>query len=639
MKNLNRQDIQQLRGFAIIYVVAYHAGNILPGGFVGVDIFFVISGYVISQSVQKKVYSDQFTFTNFVIRRIRRILPPLGIMLAVIIFLSTWMSPLLSRVQTVRTGIFATLGGANLFLFRFRPDGYFESSEKSNALLHTWSLSLEEQFYILFAIAVLLIMQFAKKSEFVRVATWIGGALGLVSFVLCITASTWGIQIGNSELKQMLSFDSLNTEFAFYMPVTRAWEFLIGVLLGFHGSSLVLKPAARMGIRLVGVCLVLISGLMTPVDSFPGFWTVLPTIGTGAIILGGESGIGISGKFGAIMSWLGDRSYGWYLWHWPFIQFVYPYSQTRVNLAIAAVVALLPAAISFRFIEQPIRLNMFWRTPKKTVVLTALCLLFPLAAVISTHNPEPDLDHHLDVKLGCTNGELEKLGKEGPCTLPVSESKGTAALIGDSHASHLSEAFIIASHNLGFDALLASRGNSPFLYLEGFAKGGASDEQRRMVKYLIERRVQLIVVAQSTYQIPFQGNQNWADAMRPVLKELTVAGIKVVLVAESIIVGEDPQNCSAFQILFSMCAAETEKQTRQLLGQRVRFWQETSLAQEINSVVLFDSALHLCPEELCGLRREGHWWWRDNNHISVFASQQLERPLQAAMTEALNTKD
>ena len=156
-----RQDVQQLRGLAIIFVVAYHAGGILPGGFVGVDMFFVISGFVIAQSVRERVSAGNFTLTDFVSRRIRRILPPLGAMLAVVIFLSTWMSPLLSRVQTVRTGIFAIFGGANLFLFRFRPDGYFVSSEKSNALLHTWSLSLEEQFYILFAVGVLLIVRLA----------------------------------------------------------------------------------------------------------------------------------------------------------------------------------------------------------------------------------------------------------------------------------------------------------------------------------------------------------------------------------------------------------------------------------------------------------------------------------------------
>ena len=634
-----RQDIQQLRGLAIIFVVAYHAGGILPGGFVGVDMFFVISGFVIAQSVRERVSAGNFTLTDFVSRRIRRILPPLGAMLAVVIFLSTWMSPLLSRVQTVRTGIFAIFGGANLFLFRFRPHGYFVSSEKSNALLHTWSLSLEEQFYILFAVGVLLIVRLAKRSDFVQVASWIAGVVGLVSFALCITVSTWGIQVGNPVLERILGSAFLDSDFAFYMPMTRAWEFLIGVLLGFHSASITLKSSVRFGFRLTGLCLVLLSGLLTPVNGFPSLWTLLPTVGIGAIIVGGEAGFGLSGRFGTMMSWLGDRSYGWYLWHWPLMQFVAPYSQTRVSFVITALVAVFPAALSYRFLEQPIRLSLYWRTTQRTGVLAVICLLVPVVAVISTRSPEPDLDHHLDVQLGCMYGELQKLGRGGVCTLPVSESEGIAALVGDSHASHLSEAFVVASHNLGLDALLASRANSPFLFLEGVSEGGASNEQRGMVKHLIELGVRIVVVAQSTYQISFQDGRDWADAMRPVLEEFTVAGVRVVLVGESVFVGADPQDCSALQIYLSACAADIERQTSQLLGQRSRIQQEADLAQEIDSVVLFDSARHLCPEELCSLRRNGRWWWRDNGHISVYASQQLELPLQAAMRAALRFED
>lgn len=634
-----RQDIQQLRGLAIIFVVAYHAGGILPAGFVGVDMFFVISGYVIARSVQERVFKEDFTLSEFVSRRIRRLLPPLAAMLTVIIFLSTWLSPLLSRVQTVRTGIFATFGAANLFLFRFRPDGYFVSSEKSNALLHTWSLSLEEQFYVLFAIGVLLIVRAAKKSNFVQVATWVAGVVGLASFALCIIMSTSGIQVGNTVLKQVLGSEFLDSDFAFYMPMTRAWEFLIGVLLGFHISSIALRTSVRLGIQFVGFCLVLVSGLLTPVNGFPGLWTVLPTVGTGAIIVGGGLGVGISGQLGTVMSWLGNRSYGWYLWHWPLMQFVSPYSQTRVSLVTAALVAVIPAALSYKFLEQPIRLSLHWRTAQRVGALAAVCLVIPLLAVISTRSPEPDLDHHLDVRLGCMYGEIEKLGEGGVCTLPVSGSKGIAALIGDSHASHLSGAFVVASHNLGFDALLASRANAPFLFLEGVSEDGVSNEQRRMVKHLIERGVRIVVVAQSTYQISFQDGHDWADAMRPVLEELTIAGVRVVLVGESLFVGADPQDCSAFQIYLSACAADVERQTGQLLGQRSRFQQEADLAREIGSVVLFDSARHLCPEELCRIRRNGRWWWRDNGHISVYASRQLEVPLQAAMTAVLKSEN
>ena len=637
MNSSVRQDVQQLRGLAVILVVAYHAGGILPGGFVGVDVFFVISGFVIAQSIRERVSARQFTLSDFVSRRIRRIFPPLAVMLAVVVFLSTWMSPLLSRVQTVRTGIFAVFGGANLFLFRFRPDGYFVASEKSNSLLHTWSLSLEEQFYILFALGVLLVVRFAKTSDFAQVASWISGVVGLASFAVCMTVSAGGIHVGNRVINRMLGSELIDSDFAFYMPMTRAWEFLIGVLLGLRTSSIALKTSVSSVFRFAGLFLVCLSGLLTPVNTFPNFWALMPTIGACALILGGQAGFGLSGKSGTMMSWLGDRSYGWYLWHWPLMQFVAPYSPTRLSFVIAGLVALFPAALSYKYIEQPIRLSPYWRTLPKICALGVTCILIPVAAVISTRSPQPDLDHHLDVQLGCMYGEIEKLGNGGKCTLSIPESKGIAALVGDSHASHMSEAFVAASHNLGFDALLASRANSPFLFLEGTYGDGASDDQRRMVKHLIDVGVQIVVVAQSNYQISFQEGQDWADAMRPILDEFTEAGVKVVLVGESIFVAADPLECSALQIYLSACAADVERQTSQLLGQRARFRQEVDLARENAAVILFDSARYLCPEELCSLRRDGRWWWRDNGHISVYASKQLEVPLQAAMTAALSS--
>ena len=638
LSNLVRQDIQQLRGLAILLVVAYHAGGVLPSGFVGVDVFFVVSGFVVTSSILRKVNEGQFSFSHFVGQRVRRILPALAFMLVIVVSLSTLLSPILARVQTVRTGVFAAFGSANLFLFRFRPDGYFVSSEKSNALLHTWSLSLEEQFYLLFGFAVFLIVRLAKKSTFVRVATVLGLVIASLSFAMCLAITGREVPISSSLLVRVLGADSLDAQFAFYMPITRAWEFLIGVLLALRGSLVHQKQVVVKLLQIVGVCMVLSAGVFTPERGFPGIWTLLPTFGAGAIILGGSPGDEPLGRLGRVFSWLGDRSYGWYLWHWPLIQFLSPFSTSKASLALAAVAALVPAALSFRLLEQPIRNQTHWRSRSRTGWLAVVSVLAPLTAAGLTRHPEPSLDHHLDVRRGCMYGEIEKLNEGGPCTLPTRNSRGTAALIGDSHASHLSEAFVGASHGLGLDALLASRANSPFLYLDDVAIEGKSDEQRTMVDHLIRRKVQLVVVAQSTYPVTFRAGSDWGDAMRPVLDELSNAGIRVVLVAESIFVGVDPQDCSALQIYLSQCAADVEKETSQLLGQRGRIQEEIELVSEFGSVVLFDSAPLLCPDESCAIRRDGQWWWRDESHISVHASKQLENPLRAAMASALESE-
>ena len=196
-------------------VVAYHADGLLPGGFIGVDVFFVVSGYVISKSVMSRVEARRFSLASFFAHRIRRILPALAVVLTTVIGLSTWLSPMISRLQTVRTGGFATIGAANAFLYRFRPDGYFSTSEKSNALLHTWSLSLEEQFYFFFAIGVFLIVRASTQANARPLLQRVSVIVGLLSLILCLLASHRGIAIPTTALRRALGSDVLDASFAF----------------------------------------------------------------------------------------------------------------------------------------------------------------------------------------------------------------------------------------------------------------------------------------------------------------------------------------------------------------------------------------------------------------------------------------
>jgi len=635
-----RQDIQQLRGLAILLVVAYHAGALLPSGFVGVDVFFVLSGFVITRSISRQVADGLFSLSNFLQRRIRRILPALACMLFVVITLSTWLSPMISRVQSVRTGLFAALGGANLFLYRFRPDGYFETSEKSNVLLHTWSLSLEEQFYLSFAVALVLAHRFSKTHSFKRILVCGAGCVLLASLAINLAASIGGIPISSSLARRAFGAESLDSQFTFYLPFARAWEFLVGVLASLYKGKGLTQPFNRYLVSSLGVGVLIVAGFIVPVEGFPGFWALLPVLATTVLLVGEVPRSGLPGGFGRLLSWFGDRSYSWYLWHWPLIQFVTPFNSSQVALIVAAFLSLIPASISFRYLEIPIRSNGYWMHPRHSASLAVGCVLLPLLAVVATRDPQPDLDHHIDVKLDCIYGVIQKLEEGGPCTLTTPRSAGVAALIGDSHASHLSEAFIEASRQLGLDAMLASRANTSFLLLQSVAVGGTKDTDagvQQMMELLIRRKVRLVVIAQSDYSIEYISGQSWSDGMRPILTKLTRAGIKVVLVAQSTNIGADPLECSAFQVKLSSCYAIVERDSALMFGQRGRTTEEKMLTEEFNSVVYFDSAKFLCPEERCAIRRGGHWWWRDNGHISLYASQQLSEPLSSAMRRVLET--
>jgi peptidoglycan/LPS O-acetylase OafA/YrhL len=614
-------------------VVAYHAGGILRSGFIGVDVFFVISGYVISASVMSRVEAGQFSLTSFFAHRIRRILPALAVVLATIIGLSTWLSPISSRLQTVRTGGFAAVGAANAFLYRFRPDGYFSLSEKTNALLHTWSLSLEEQFYFLFAIVVFVIVRAGNQSSSRRRLRHISVPVGLLSLILCILASHPGVAIPTTIIRRLLGSDVLDASFAFYMPITRAWEFLAGVLIGTStGKTLRVN---RKVLASSSVLMLAVATFSTPLNTFPGIWSLLPVAATSLLIYSQSFGELVTGRVGVILEWIGDRSYSWYLWHWPLLQFAAPFNASRLFLGSIAVASIVPAYLSYRFIEQPLRTNPRWRPPIRTALIGIACIALPLVALTTAHNPEPDLENHLDVTLGCVYGDLSRLQIGGSCILPASTSRGIAALIGDSHASHLSEAFVIAARDLNLDAMLASRASTPFLYLESLTVDGTNELPRQMIEHLIAQDVAVVVIAQSNYALRFLENKTWADGMRPVLQQLEAAGIPAVLVAQSVTVDVDPQACSHLQMRVGVCPADVVRDTAQLRSDRDRFSSEVELATSIEGVVLLDTFEYLCPSRQCATKRDGHWWWRDSGHISIYASSHLSLPLRDAMRRAL----
>lgn len=632
-----RRDIQELRGVAILLVVLYHAGAVLPSGFIGVDVFFVISGFVIAGSVRRSMRADNFSLASFIGKRVRRILPALSVMLTIVVLASSWFSSVASRVQTVRTGLFASLGGANLFLYRFRPDGYFEVSEKTNALLHTWSLSLEEQFYLTFAIAIAVAFRIfngrVSQSSAIQAITLVGFA----SFVLCVVVAHFTITLSSSALRLLLAADELDSTFAFYLPFTRAWEFLAGVSLCW--LNIRVEPRLLLLLRASGVLLMLASSTIVPGDHFPGLFTLMPVVAAVLLLISsGESSDLMSGKLGLVFRWLGDRSYSWYLWHWPIIQFVYPFSSSPWAQLTAALASLLPAHLSFAYVEQRFRNRAIWRSSRRTRVLGVASVLIPIAALSATRDFEPSLGLHLDAQLGCEEGILVRLQPEGPCTLSFDGAQSTAILLGDSHAGHLSEAFVGASEELGMNAILAARGNSPFVYPSGTRDESTPSQTQTLVDLAISRKVDVAVIAQSVYSSNFAPGVDWESAFRPVLEDLTSAGIRVVLVAQSVYLNTEPRSCSPLQTRLGLCNQIETRDSELLLMSRPRVASERLLADMSQGVVLFDSAKHLCPEPECSNRRGTNWWWRDNGHISVFASTQLRPYLRDAMMEALSEK-
>lgn len=330
-----RPDIDGLRALAVLPVLLYHAG--VPGfsgGFIGVDIFFVISGFLITGIITREIDAGVFSILTFYERRARRILPALIAMIAFVLVGASWLflpSDLDSVAPSALAAIFFL---ANVWLFT--ETGYFQGSAETTPLLHTWSLGIEEQFYI--GLPVLLIM-IARYAPGWRVKAVLG--LIVVSFIWAVTkqADTDG--------------------FAFYMLPTRAWELLVGSVLALGVVPQVTRRwAAEITCAAALVAIGLATALLDRTSVFPGVAALAPVLAAAALIHcapGTWTGRLLSLK-GPV--WIGLISYSLYLWHWPLIVF-WRYSLSReltfADSAGLIVVSIGIAWASWRFIEQPFR--------------------------------------------------------------------------------------------------------------------------------------------------------------------------------------------------------------------------------------------------------------------------------------------
>lgn len=329
-----RPDIDGLRAFAVLSVVLFHAfPKVVTGGFVGVDIFFVISGFLISKILFTEITEHRFSFTMFYGRRIRRIFPALAVCLAAVLafgFVSLMPSEL---AQLGKHVFFGAAFLSNIVLWS--ESGYFDNAASLKPLLHLWSLGIEEQFYIFWP--AMLWVAFRMKAKVGRLLA----ALFLASFASNIALSM------------------TNIADAFYLPVSRFWELLAGA--GLAWRQIVLTPIVRSWISYAGLAALLTSTvLFTPGMSFPGWPALLPVAGAAAVILAGPetevNRIVFSNRAAVLV---GLISYPLYIWHWPLISYAYvirlgkPPTLLMATALVAA--SFLLAWATYRFIEYPVR--------------------------------------------------------------------------------------------------------------------------------------------------------------------------------------------------------------------------------------------------------------------------------------------
>lgn len=454
-----RSEIDGLRALAVVPVILFHAGfNAFSGGFVGVDVFFVISGYLITTILLNDLEAGKFSIVHFYERRARRILPALFlVMFACLPFAWFWLLP--QDLKSFSQSLVAVSVYASNILF-WRTSGYFDTATELKPLIHTWSLSIEEQYYVLFPLFLFFAWRLGKR--------WTVGILVVVAVISLALAQ---------------SYVNKYPSFTFYMLPTRAWELLIGAFVAFYYSEHNIKKhkywASELG-SLLGFALIAYAIFaFSEKTPFPSIYALVPTVGAALIIVFATN----KTLIGRLLStkpflWVGLISYSAYLWHQPLFAFARHRSleePSQVLLAVLAVITLPLAYLTWRFVERPFRNKHF--ISRRAVFAFAFCVSavfislgilgnlkegftqrFDLNTLIKQSFDRPKADEN------CFDRDMAHKRIDWVCTIGSTHATPDFVVFGDSHSLSLLDVFDRAAkltEHSGY--FVGTSGCTPFL--------------------------------------------------------------------------------------------------------------------------------------------------------------------------------
>jgi len=629
-----RPDIDGLRALAVLSVVLFHAfPEWIHGGFIGVDIFFVISGYLISSIIYKDLDGGSFNFSNFYIRRIKRIFPALIVVLISCLIFG-WFGLLSDEYQQLGKHAFGASTFTNNFMF-WAESGYFDNDASTKPFLHLWSLSIEEQFYLLWPLLL-----------------W-----GIYKWKAYLGKVLLGLTIGFS----LLHFYIFHPDrvAAFYAPYARFFELLIGAYIAHkhlhskakHSHSLYKKFKSIQSVIGLGLILIGIQ-IITKESHFPGWYALLsPVLGAVLIIDGPEDSFVnkylLSNK---VVVWLGLISYPLYLWHWPLLSFGYIVaSQTPLLIIRIALVVLafLLATLTYYFIEKTIRFGNPTTSKQKVILLVILMIIIgivggviyekkgvegrKMAAVITKY---PGDIGHIDFHQYpyehfylCTPLNLRQEAQKYENLLRCFQSKESnlidIAIIGDSHAEHL------------FIGLAEALPNKNIVYYERDTLPIISNHQfDRIFKYVISNKNIKTVVLNANWDMrkkEYPKKSSLYNELLSTINELSSHKKNIVLINDIPIFSFDPKECKYIRPLSSKnnCLESKEK----FLDKYKNFAKVFEELQK-NKKIKFINTIDLFKEgENFSMEKDGTLLYRDNQHLNIQGSQYIGKEMLRLMPE------
>ena len=613
-----RPDIDGLRAVAIIPVVLYHAGlPALSGGFVGVDVFFVISGFLITGLIQPEVAEGRFSLLTFYERRIRRIFPALFAVIFACVLVSMLRLPAADLIAFANSVAAAALFVSNM-LFASQT-GYFDAPAELKPLLHTWSLGVEEQFYLIFPALLLLLRR---------------QSLARVTMVVAIVAA--------ASFACSVYYVRHSPDSAFYLGPWRAWELSLGVLAALGTLPQFHRQAWREMAALAGIGLIAYSTVaLSRADPFPGVNALYPCVGAFLVIQAGIGGRSVVNSLLAsrLPVFIGLISYSLYLWHWPLIVFLRRQLSRPLNsLEIAGVLiaSLLLAIVSWRYVERPFRLRPGQRTGKRRVFVGAaiaisLSALFALAAWHGHGWPGRPINRsatHVrgleDYRLGnCFLDEHQSYrdwAHAAPC-LVDHHAPRTVLVWGDSFAAHYTPGLVTSAQAKAYNYVLYSAFSCPPVPGAEIPQAPACKQINGNIGPILDRYHPDTVVMAARWERYWNQSVD-AEKLRAAIAMLKDRGLRVVLV------GEGPSFEFANPVDYVNWTGR----------ERAAPKDSTAINRELRSIsgynAFFDPNSVRCADGQCLLRERGQYLYWDNGHYSSYGSAIASEPLLAAIRMA-----
>jgi peptidoglycan/LPS O-acetylase OafA/YrhL len=625
-----RPDIEGLRAVAILVVVAFHAG--IPGfhgGFIGVDVFFVLSGYLITSLLTRELtQTGRIDMPRFYARRVRRLLPGACLALAATVLIGRYLFSPLEQTGFARAAVATSLYVSNLWFATTATD-YLGDSADTNPLLHTWSLAVEEQFYIVWpAILMFAYLRGRRPMWSLTLAVWLVTVVSLcVSIWLTHVAQPW----------------------AFFGSPARAWEFGAGALaFAALQNRRPIPPIARdvasWAALLALLWAVFAYDRQTP---FPGVAALVPAIATAILLAAGAQAPGTSvGRVLAVrpMRWFGTMSYSWYLWHWPVLVLARSYygPLSLVERAFWAVASLAIAVVAFRLVEDPVRHSRYLaerarRSIRLAVALTASCALLGLWwSSTAGHDAATPAQHpmavaHQDIPVIYGDGcHLDFFQTRSPeCVFGDGAATRALVLFGDSHAAQWFPALDVIAREGRFRLVSLTKSGCPAADVQVYTKAlqrpyTECDEWRGdAVQRIVRLRPAAVFISNSNLYVaairradPHAiSSRDWIAGIDRLTSRLHSAGIRVVVIADSPSPGVDIPTCLSRAVWRGGSPGHDCSVPRVAAFRRdVIAAIEQATSSSVLSVNLNDA---ICPADTCPPQIDGQVVYRDGNHLTA----------------------